>query len=152
MRFTYSDGGRADAGFRGSTGDCVTRAVAIAAGLPYRHVYDELYDRVRNDRAYLARLELSYGANVRRHLSPRTGVPRRVYEPFLRERGFRWVPTMKIGSGCTVHLRAGELPGGTLVCRLSRHLCAVIDGVIHDTHNPARGGTRCVYGYFELGG
>jgi hypothetical protein len=27
-------------------------------------------------------------------------------------------------------------------------LCAVIDGVIHDTFNPSRGGSRCVYGYW----
>jgi hypothetical protein len=24
----------------------------------------------------------------------------------------------------------------------------VIDGVIHDTFDPSRGGTRCVYGYW----
>jgi hypothetical protein len=31
----------------------------------------------------------------------------------------------------------------------SRHLVAVIDGVIHDTHDCSRDGTRCVYGYFQ---
>jgi hypothetical protein len=25
----------------------------------------------------------------------------------------------------------------------------VIDGVIHDTHDCSRGGTRCVYGYWR---
>jgi hypothetical protein len=25
----------------------------------------------------------------------------------------------------------------------------VIDGVVHDTHDPRRGGTRCVYGYYQ---
>jgi len=28
-------------------------------------------------------------------------------------------------------------------------LCAVIDGVIRDTHDPARSGVRAVYGYYE---
>jgi hypothetical protein len=42
MDFTYDDGGRAAAGFKGSTGDCVTRAIAIATGKPYREVYDAL--------------------------------------------------------------------------------------------------------------
>ncbi len=56
---------------------------------------------------------------------------------------------MKIGQGCTVHLRADELPGGRLIVRVSRHMCAVIDGVIHDTHDPSRAGTRCVYGYWS---
>ncbi|MGA2164193.1 MAG: hypothetical protein ABSH36_06960, partial [Solirubrobacteraceae bacterium] len=56
---------------------------------------------------------------------------------------------MKIGHGCTVHLHAEELPSGRLIVRLSRHMCAVIDGVIHDTHDPSRQGTRCVYGYWQ---
>jgi len=56
---------------------------------------------------------------------------------------------MRIGQGCTVHLRAEELPGGRLVVRVTRHLCAVVDGVIHDTHDPSRKGTRCVYGYWS---
>ncbi len=29
-----------------------------------------------------------------------------------------------------------------------RHYTAVIDGVINDTHDPSREGTRCVYGYW----
>lgn len=33
---------------------------------------------------------------------------------------------------------------------LSRHACAVMDGVIHDTYEDARDGTRCVYGYWKL--
>jgi hypothetical protein len=57
---------------------------------------------------------------------------------------------MKIGSGCNVHLRADELPSGRLVCLVSRHAVAVIDGVIRDTHDATRGGSRCVYGYYRL--
>jgi hypothetical protein len=40
------------------------------------------------------------------------------------------------------------LPNGRLIARCSRHLVAVIDGVIHDTHDSSRDGTRCVYGYW----
>jgi hypothetical protein len=57
---------------------------------------------------------------------------------------------MQIGSGCKVHLRADELPNGRLVVHTSRHSTAVIDGVIHDTYDPSRGGNRCVYGYWKL--
>lgn len=42
----------------------------------------------------------------------------------------------------------GELPHGRLVVMLSRHAAAVIDGVLHDTYQDDRGGTRCVYGYW----
>lgn len=126
--FIEDDGGRADAGFRGDAGDCVTRAIAIATGLPYRVVYDDLANR--------------NGKTVR------DGVPRRVFQGYLEELGWDWTPTMRIGSGCTVHLRADELPTGRLIARLSRHVCAVVDGVVHDTFDPSRDGTRCVYGYF----
>jgi hypothetical protein len=42
MEFIYSDGGRQLAGFKGNTGDCVTRAIAIATQKPYQEVYDAL--------------------------------------------------------------------------------------------------------------
>lgn len=129
-KFILNDGGRAAAGYKGRTGDCVTRAIAIVTGLSYQEVYDTLHER------------LEEGG------SPRDGVPREVYEPYLKTLGWAWKPTMKIGSGCLVHLRADELPAGRIVARLSRHLCAVIDGVVHDTFDPSREGTRCVYGYF----
>ena len=56
---------------------------------------------------------------------------------------------MSIGAGTTVHLAVGELPDGPLVASLSRHLGAVIDGVVYDTYDPTRDGTRCVYGYYQ---
>ncbi len=81
--------------------------------------------------------------------SAREGLNRKkIYQPYLEDLGWWWKPTMRIGSGCTVHLRADELPSGTVICKVSKHLVAVIDGVIHDTHDPSRDGTRCVYGYF----
>jgi hypothetical protein len=56
---------------------------------------------------------------------------------------------MQVGSGCTVHLREDELPSGTLIVAVSRHLTVVKDGVIYDNHDPSRDGTRCVYGYWK---
>ena len=148
-RWVADDGGRVAAGFTGATGDCVTRAIAIATRLPYREVYDELHAQALGDARYKARLQLRYGHVARRHASPRYGVPRRVYDAYLKRLGWVWTPTMSMGHGCTVHLRADELPPGRLIVRVSKHLCAVIDGVIHDTHDPSREGTRCVYGYWS---
>ena len=42
----------------------------------------------------------------------------------------------------------GGKPPGRLIVSVSRHLCAVIDGVLYDTHDCSRSGTRCVYGYW----
>lgn len=146
MDFQHDDGGRAAAGFTGSAGDCVVRAIAIASGLPYREVYDALSEGSRNERR---------GKHAKtRKASARDGVhtKRKWFNDYMEKIGFRWVPTMKIGSGCKVHLHADELPNGRLVVNVSKHLTAVIDGVIHDTYNPDRDGTRCVYGFyiFEL--
>ena len=146
LDFHLNDGGRGAAGFKGGAGDCVVRAIAIAAELPYMQVYEDLraanaaYADLRNDK--LARRLNAKGA------SPRNGNHRNVFHDYILGHGFSWVPTMKIGGGCQVHLRANELPSGTLIVKVSKHLSAVIDGVIQDTHNPSRGGTRCVYGYY----
>lgn len=143
--WTYDDGGRAAAGFRGSADDCVVRAIAIATRLPYREVYDDLFERTRRFATGRSRAARSAARNP----SPRTGVFREVYEPYLFDLGWIWTPTMSIGSGTTVHLRADELPEGRLVVACSRHLTAVVDGVVHDTSDPTRDGTRAVYGYYE---
>jgi len=141
-----NDGGRADAGFKGGAGDCVVRSIAIAAKLPYVQVYEDLRDAN-------ARYAQERDNKLSRHLnqrgsSPRNGNHRNVFHGYILSHGFKWVPTMKVGAGCQVHLRPKELPAGTLIVKVSKHLTAVIDGVIQDTHDPSRGGNRCVYGYY----
>lgn len=132
MDWKHNDGGRAAAGFKGSAGDCVARAVAIASGRPYAEVY-----------AALSAIEGGRRASKRRkkvRASARNGVytNRKPFKDYMASLGFTWTPTMQIGSGCKVHLRADELPSGRLVVAVSRHYTAVINGVIHDTHNPAK--------------
>lgn len=140
MRFVLDDGGRQQAGFHGKrTGDCVCRAIAIATESDYGETWaalNEFRDSLRSTKQV-------------RGSSAETGVGRRVYDQYLKHLGWEFVPTMGIGTGCRVHLRDGELPMGRLVVRCSRHLVAVIDGVIHDTYDPSRSGTRCVYGYYR---
>lgn len=130
-----TDGGRAAAGFSvaNDAGDCVTRAIAIATELPYGVVYDAL---------------AGIAADMGKPRTARDGVARPVYDRYLALLGWTWTPTMHVGSGCTVHLRAAELPAGRLIVRLSKHVVAVVNGVVHDNHDPRRDGTRCVYGYW----
>lgn len=145
-RWVYHDGGRAAAGFRGEAGDCVVRAVAIAAELPYLEVYESIFDLARP--VPVRRRAARDGAGYSR--SPRKGVRKNVLRAFIEgTMGWKWTPTMFIGSGCTVHLRREELPPGRLIVRTSKHAVAVIDGVIYDTDDPSRDGTRCVYGYWQ---
>ena len=138
--WTHNDGGRAAAGYEGKTGDCVCRAIAIATELPYQTVYDLIKQFATKERR---------GKRKRGISSPRTGVYKQTIARVMEHLGWTWTPTMQIGSGCKVHLRADELPSGRLVVSVSKHSVAVIDGVIHDTYDCSRNGTRCVYGYWR---
>lgn len=133
----YNDGGRSEH-FKGETRDCVTRAITIATGRPYIEVYNAINE--------LAKTERPRGKKKRSHA--RTGVHKSTIRRYMASIGWTWVPTMQIGQGCMVHLRADELPAGNLVVSVSKHETAVIDGIIQDIYDPSRDGTRCVYGYF----
>lgn len=117
MDFQYNDGGRTEAGYKGTAGDCVTRAIAIATGKTYTEVYDALNNLALAERR---------GKRKRGISSARDGVYRITYQRYLESLSWRWTPTMGIGTGCKVHLRATELPPGRIIVSLSKHLCAVI--------------------------
>lgn len=140
MEFVYNDGGREKAGYKGSAGDCVVRAIAIATDLPYQDIYDELNALCKTERP---------SKRKRGKSTARNGIHRDVFKSYLEKLGWKWVPTMAIGSGCKVHLRASELPSGSLIVSVSKHMVAVINGVIQDTYDCSREGSRCVYGYWH---
>ena len=138
MELVIDDGGRKAAGYKGTTGDCVVRAISIVTGKSYKKVYDSINLMAKKERP----------TKKASRSSSREGVHRKTYEKYMKSFRYKWVPTMFIGSGCKVHLKKEELPEGRLVIRLSRHITTVIDGVIHDIYDPSREETRCVYGYF----
>ena len=141
MEYVYDDGGRRNAGFKGDrAGDCVTRSIAIATGISYIEVYNALNLLAKNERIGKRKNKIS---------NSRTGVYKQTINKFMESIGWKWTATMQIGLGCKVHLTADELPSGRIVCSLTKHCVAVIDGVIHDTYDPSREGTRCVYGYWS---
>lgn len=132
MKWVYNDGGRAAAGFKGTTGDCAARAIAIATGKPYQEVYDAINEIGSSERT---------GRRKRKKSNARTGVYTVAAKKYMAALGWAWVPTMAIGSGCKVHLNENELPGGRIVCRVSKHYVAVIDGVLHDIFDSGERGT-----------
>ncbi len=170
MRFRYNDGGREAAGYNGHVGDCVTRAIAIASGVPYQEIYDALakgnasqivsHKQRRRIEHQWAKRGASvdtkeFKAYIRSRTKVKTAahgidVTRKWFKDYMRSLGFLWVPTMEIGAGTTVHLKEDELPEGRLVVNVSKHFTAVIDGELNDTHDCSRKGTRCVYGYYIL--
>lgn len=152
MNWVYDDGGREAAGFKGrAAGDCVCRAISIVTEQPYREVYNLINEFGKAERI---------GKHQRSRSNARTGVYPKTIRKIMAYLGWTWVPTMKIGSGCKVHLQADELPSGRIMVSLSHHETAVIDGVIHDIYDPNDRGSwidasgnpittnRCVYGYY----
>ncbi|MCQ2739791.1 MAG: hypothetical protein MJ237_06145 [bacterium] len=128
MEFKFNDGGRAKY-FKGkNVADCVTRSIAIASCTDYKEVYNYIH-KISGE-------------------SPRNGVRKKYTRQAAEHFGGHWVACMEIGSGCKTHLVESELPKGRIVCSCSGHCVAVIDGVINDTYQPDRNGSRCVYGYW----
>ena len=142
MKFQFNDGGRKAAGFEGSAYDCVCRAVAIASGEPYMTIYERLSQVNENTR-------IRHPSTGKRSARNGIFVQSIGFKRLMVALGFVWTPTMGIGTGCKVHLADGELPMGRLVVNVSKHTVAGIDGVVQDTHDPTRGGKRCVYGYWS---
>ena len=118
------------------------RSIAIASGIPFKKVYKDLFELSKE-------FNLKKTARYRGKSHPGNAVHKKVYHDYILSLGATWVPKMSIGSGCTVHLKSGELPGDKrLVVSTSKHLTSVINGVINDTFDPSRDGKRCVYGYY----
>lgn len=133
LRFKKHDGGRADAGFKGSAGDCVTRSIAIALQLPYRKTYTELGELMG---------EMSMGLET----TPRNGVYAPVYCAYLTQRGWK----LQI----TKDAYLDDIPRkGTYIANCKNHLVCVTDGVVLDAWdsrkcNRTKSGSPTMKGYF----
>jgi hypothetical protein len=140
--FIFNDGGRAEAGYKGQTGDCVCRSICIVTGKPYDEVYQALaegnFTQRKSKHSKKGKKTAANGINTKR----------KWFNEYMLSLGFKWVPTMFVGVGCKMHLKKEELPTGKIICNVSKHFVAVVDGVINDIYDCSREGTRCVYGYY----
>ena len=161
MEWTFNDGGRSKY-FKGNTSDCVCRAIAIATGLDYKVVYDELNKRAKAYNTKVADKIARGKATKANMVSSRTGMVRVVYEPYLKELGWEWHSLNRIGSIKKTHLVAEELPNEkVIICQLTKHLVCVVNGVVNDTYNSSEklyyneigelltNDRRMVYGYYS---
>lgn len=139
MELIYSTGGREKYFKSNVVGDCVCRAIANATGMDYKQVYDLI-------NSYAKKEHLS--KRKKKKSNARNGVTKDTIWRILTDLGWKWIPTMLICSGCQVHLNEKELPDGTLIVSVSKHLTCVKNRKLYDTYDCSRGGTRCVYGYY----
>ena len=140
--FIFNDGGRAEAGYKGQTGDCVCRSICIVTGKPYDEVYQALAEGNFTQR------KSKHSKKGKRTAANGINTKRKWFNEYMVSLGFKWVPTMFVGIGCKMHLKKEELPTGKIICNVSKHFVAVVDGVINDIYDCSREGTRCVYGYY----
>ena len=117
MKYKISDGGATAEGFN-ETNDCVVRAIAIAARIPYTRAH-----------------KLVAKETGRR--------PRRGTQGFLAMMSRVRIGQRRVGLGrrYTVAKFVEQFPKGRYLVRKSRHAFAVVDGVVHDNWKP---GPRCI--------
>ena len=128
--FQYDDGGRAAAGYRGKTGDCVVRAIAICAGQDYRTVYLTMAEHMKRN-GYAASGN-AYAIRERNRKAPRRKgqlTARRVQDCVLEFYGFQKVrlPAGARPTFTEAHRRYGDCIVGT-----TKHAAAVVDGALRD--------------------
>lgn len=153
MNFIYATGGREKYFKAENVGDCVTRAIANATGKDYLEIYNRLKE--------MAQRESVKHHRGHKKSSVRDGVFKETWKRYLKEIGWIHHSTCAIGSTeRKVKLADGELPMGTLIVQISKHLTCVKDGVIYDTYNCSIkeyydefgdlqvNDKRCVYGYW----
>ncbi len=134
LKFERNDGGRAAAGYQGNASDCVCRAIAIVTGKDYAEVYKDLWLQIRD--------RIGVGQGGRAGTSPRSGLHRSVYGPYLEDLDYRWIAFERD------ELNPSEIPRGRVIVQQPAHLAAIIDGVIHDTRDPKVVGGDRVSGYW----
>lgn len=114
-------------------GDCVTRAIARASGIPYYIVYEDLAEYCRRDPA--------------RRGSPAGGIAGGTsdFRLWMKEYGFDWYPAY-------TGFRIDDIPAiGRYVVPVRKHFTAVVEGRLYDTHDPRkRPGRDVVRGGFWL--
>ena len=132
IKWVYDDAGRPS--YMNNVNDSVCRSIAIATGMTYEETTNLLNRYIKDSGYDEAYIKNDY---------PR--VAKEVAHKLLLDLGFHEKATMIFGKGCKVHLRKSELPNGTLIVSISKHLTCIVDGIIHDVYDPSRLGNRCIY-------
>ena len=128
MKYIYSDGGRAEAGYRG-TSDCGIRAVSIACDMAYK------------DARKLLQVHARKGKQGNGSIS--AGIYREDMDAALKSIGWVWVSAPKFSGR---KARYHDLPAtGIYIVRMAHHYAAVVHGDLYDAWNSSE---KMVYGYW----
>ena len=143
MNFIFNDGGRKEAGYKGSADDCAARAMSIALNIPYKTAYSELAKENKDHGKAKAK-------------SARNRISKEIYSEVLKRHGWVWVwaPTFKVLEGYKNSegkvlfgrkAKCKDMPLGTVIARQAFYHVAVINGIPQDTWDCSE---KTVYGYW----
>lgn len=122
--FERTDSGRSSSRRQREQNDCTVRAVATAFGLDYDDAYDALAEGGR---------KCSRGFNLSKWLAVQ-GIASVQRLSFPAVKGRR---RMNPATFCS------QYPVGNYICRVAKHVFAVVDGVVHDDQEQRP--DRCIY-------
>ena len=125
LPFEYNDGGRSNY-FKNQGGkDCAVRAISIATERNYLEVYKELTS-----------------LNLKHASIDEVGTYKKACHEYLTNKGWKW---HKLKEENKLQKDNHIIPiKGKVICQMSSHLTAIINGVIQDTFQPH----DCVCGYY----
>jgi len=122
-----TDAGRASSKRPRQSNDCTVRAVATARGMEYDVAYDLLAAEGR---------KCERGFHLEKWLN---------VQPWARKMPF---PAVKGQRRMNPHTFCKTYTTGRYICRVAKHVFAVIDGVVYDTF--ADRPDRCIYTAWEI--
>lgn len=125
--FIQSDGGRGASRRPKQSNDCTVRALAIARNMAYDDAYDLLAEAGR---------KCARGFHLQHWLND---------QPFARKMAFQAVKGQRRMNPAAFCARFTK---GRYICRASKHVFAVIDGVLYDTARNRP--DRCIYTAWEI--
>lgn len=127
MAYIYTDGGRAEAGFKTQT-DCGIRAMAIACNIPYKEARKALREASKKGK-------MGSGAIAR-------GIYKEDMQAALSAYGFVHKKAPKFEGR---KARYTDLPKGRIVAHMAKHFAAVVDGNLCDAWDSS---SKMVYDYW----
>ena len=133
MKFQYTDGGRSLAGYTGKTGDCVVRALTLATGSSYMNMYQ-----------FVNSTSKAFESHRRAKSSNVHGVYESSVRGIMKVMKFKWT-AKRVGAMLKIPTK------GSYIVSIQGHVCAVVNGIILDTHNALTpDNLRYGYGYWKV--
>ena len=142
LPFTFTTGGRHEAGYKGYTNDCVIRAIVVMTERPYKEIYKLVHNHMKANPMYKQRYDKKY-------CSPRFGVYQEQTEAIMKQLGYKYVSVKNLvpNSGQGVSSLTSILPKHCII-RVIGHLVAYKEGVLFDTGSPTNLRRHIVQGVF----